>query len=390
MSQQRFGVLTHRRPVGTPARGQSATSWRRCEIATFLVALLFALLIQGMSAQSLGGWSGLLAVGEDDPSRSFIAEELGEPPVWRGGGHDGKHAYMIARDPFARSRVLPELMDDPAYRYRRYLYPLLAGGFGTAPPAVALAGLTLLNAIGVALAAWAALRLTRSFNGRRYAGVAAIANPGLVLGLTISTPDALAAGLALAATAVAVRRPSWPGAVLFAAAAATKETYLLAAIGMGVYLLAARDVRGSIRVVAPATGTVLALFAAARIRFGTGEVDGIALDWPFAGLVRAAVDSWFTGDLLLGLVGGVFILATPVVLWVVRDRLLLCLAAPWMLLAVVSSHVVWQGDASRAFAPLWILAAVGVCARRSGSLGRAGVTDLPAAGGAREPAGQFV
>src|SRR5690242_11704708 len=99
----------------------------------FLAGCGLVLALQTFFVRQHGGdWAVLLHVGADKPHRAFIEEELGPIVCPDALGHDGQVNYLIARNPFYRhdSRAIVNEYDAPPYRYRRILYPLLAGGFG--------------------------------------------------------------------------------------------------------------------------------------------------------------------------------------------------------------------------------------------------------------------
>jgi hypothetical protein len=144
--------------------------------------------------------------------------------------YDGQFNYHIARDP---STAAP-LIDVPAYRFQRILLPALALPFPDEAIPFAMLAVNL-----VALAAGTALLeslLVGSGVSRWYA---------LAYGLTLGTfgaarlslSEPLAYGLALGGMWAALRgRVVW-SAVLFALAALAKETTLIMAAGVGLWLL---------------------------------------------------------------------------------------------------------------------------------------------------------
>jgi hypothetical protein len=116
-----------------------------------------------------------------------------------------------------------------AYRYRRILFPLLAGLVAPDGGRPVIYAFLALSLIGVALGA-AALKLMPG--GPRWLPVAAALSPAVITSLTLSLSDALGSGLALVAIAAASRR-RWAVAVLAATAAAlTRETFLIVAVGL--------------------------------------------------------------------------------------------------------------------------------------------------------------
>jgi hypothetical protein len=193
-----------------------------------VAAVLVALLWPAMWAGGQGNVDALLGAGNDGPARAFVERDIPDLAPLAGVGHDGQQFYAIARHPFDPAAA-GAAVDPAAYRYRRILFPLLAGLVapdGGRPVIAAFFGLSL---IGVALGA-AALKLLPG--GPRWLPVAAALSPAVITSLTLSLSDALGAGLGLAAVAAAGRR-RWALAVLAATLAAlTRETFLIVALGL--------------------------------------------------------------------------------------------------------------------------------------------------------------
>ena len=83
--------------------------------------------------------------------------------------------------------------------------------------------------------------------------------------------------------------------------------------------------------------------------------------WPLVGLVESFSEWESTGDLVQAIVALVALVGAVTVVVVTRHRLIGWLTVPWILVALVSSVVVWGdgNNAVRAFAPLWLLAWLG-------------------------------
>src|SRR5262245_28509127 len=105
----------------------------------------------------------LLQVGAPSPARRILERELGPVAVSPGQGHDGKYFYLVARHPWFWTADAEQLdgVQDPAYRYGRPLYPLLAGLGGTLPPRATLAGLIAVQVLAGGLFAVALVLLAR-------------------------------------------------------------------------------------------------------------------------------------------------------------------------------------------------------------------------------------
>ena len=175
-----------------------------------------------------GGMTALIGAGVDGPSRPLVQREVPGAVAFAGLGHDGQQFYAIARHPLNPAAGRP-FLDAPAYRYRRILFPALAGALaphGGRRLVFAFLGVSLL---GVALGAWALQRLP---GGPWWLPLTLVANPGVGVAVCLSLADALGTGLVLAAFAASVRR-RW-GFMLLAlvAASLTRETLVIAALAL--------------------------------------------------------------------------------------------------------------------------------------------------------------
>ena len=327
-------------------------------IAVFVVVTALGIFLQSYTAQAQGGWHTLVNVGQSSPARTFIEQELGPLPDWTGVGHDGRFSYVIARDPF-NNDGRSALLDDPAYRYRRYLYSLLAGGFGHLSPHGTVAGLVILAAAGMGLAAAATWALARNMAARQWAVLGACMNLGLWISVVMLTADALALGLAFTAVALWVHQRQRLACATLIAAVLTKEVYLLVALGLaGLAWQAGRRFQ-AVALASVPTGVVVLWNVLVSARVGDAFSDHQALGLPIAGLV-AAVAGWRGDGLVaLGFLALVGVVAVPTLAWLTRSRLLAWLGLPWVALALCSSSAVWERDASRTFAPLWLMTILG-------------------------------
>jgi hypothetical protein len=274
--------------------------------------------------------------------------------VTEGEGHDGQSTYAVALDPFLLSQ--PPVVPEASYRYRRIVLPLVGSGFGTLKGYLLLAALTSVNLIGFAIACWGAAVVAQARQLPKWLGLAALLNIGFWLSLQTTTPDALAFGLGIVGVAMATRGRH-PSAAGFAAAAAlSKETYVL--VGLGLVMWAWR--RLGDRQVAIRYGLALvpaALWSAfLAITLGEGFATGGNLSAPLVGiltsapvwLVAHARDQLFTVVTLMALTVAVAALVLG------RTSIWKFLIAPWIALALVSSHWIWDlgNNSLRALAPL--------------------------------------
>ncbi|MCU1451913.1 MAG: rane protein of unknown function [Acidimicrobiales bacterium] len=213
--------------VGT--RWSVASSARRAQRVR-VVALTVGLALLWPLLWSFAGGSSdsLLGAGVSGPSRAAVDQEIPDLHHVAGIGHDGQQFYVIARHPFDPPAAARSL-DEPTYRYRRILFPLLAGAMAPHGGRGLIAAFAALSLFGVALGAWA---LSGLDGAPRWLPLSLAVMPVVITSLTLSLSDALATGLALAGV-LAVQRRRW--AVALAAltlAVLTRETFVLVALGL--------------------------------------------------------------------------------------------------------------------------------------------------------------
>lgn len=338
----------------TGSRSTRAVAW-------FVIGVAVATFAQWNQLRSVGGdLAFTLRVGTESQARPLIEEELGQIPLTEGLGHDGQYAYLIARDPLGLGGN-PHLADDGPYRYRRAMYGWLAGGFGLLPPRAVVFGLSLWAIIGFGAATAVLADIGSLLGARWWAVVGVLGNLGLWLSVQLATADTLAMALVLLAVDLALRRRNGWAIVALAAAALTKDAYLLFAVGLaGWTFLGGRRGMAAAFLLAPAAP--LALWAGwLTWQFGGGLSTKENLAAPLAGLIDS-VSQWDPGaDLVQAVVAVAALVAATSVAVLVRNRLLTWLAMPWVAVALISSEVVWAdgNNAVRVFAPLWLVAWLG-------------------------------
>lgn len=207
----------------------SRPAWTRVVTAgAVLAAVALAALWPLAWARSNGGVDALLGAGADGPARPLLDHEVPGAVRFAGLGHDGQQYYVIARHPISPA-ASADLLDSPAYRYRRILFPALAGALAPDGGRALVWSLLAVSLAGVALGASATTRLP---GAPRWLPLAVGLSPGVGVACALSLADALATGLALAAVAAAVRRRWAWMLVALVAAALTRETLLLVALGL--------------------------------------------------------------------------------------------------------------------------------------------------------------
>lgn len=353
----------------------SEASWRTL-VVVFVLGTSVGLAIQASYVARSGDVSSLMHLGAESGSRPWIEADLGSVSTVPGEGHDGQFSYVQARAPFDRAH-LRELTDSPAYRHRRLLYPLLAGGFGTLSPWGTFVGLVLVAAAGFGLLAAATFVVASRYGTGPWGVVAVIANLGILESLQLLTSDALAFGLAMSGVALWLDgKPRWATLSLMFSVL-TKETYLLVALALaGISFVRGRPREGSLLFGAPTL--VLALWTVVLAAWFPGSsLSKDAIGPPLLGLARS-VRFWSSDGLqFLPLFGLVIVVLAPLAVRAARSSLLTWLTLPWVTIAVVSSTVVWIYDGSRAFAPLATFAVLALGMSLRGARSWRHVTDHP-------------
>lgn len=341
----------------------------------FAIGITIPLLVQFLMVCKPGhDWTTLLRVGSESNIRPRIESELGPVSTIDPIGHDGQIFYLIARDP-AGIRGVPEhlpLFCQPQYRYRRILYPLLAGGGGSFSGPMTLLGMIAWTAIGSGLATVATADICHSLQLRRWTVILAACNPGVLFSSLLLTSDVLALGLALSGVALMLRGKERMAVAAFALAVLSKETFLIFPIAFSMLALKDRRfVRSGMTLFGSALPFLLwSVWLALRMMPGNQSLHHIT--FPGYGILESG-SFWFTDsglpDGLTGVFGvGMLLLSLGLVALdrrssqVIRWNLLL-----WSLLGSVLSLAVWGVplNAVRVLSPLWFWLSLAVSSAMS-------------------------
>lgn len=237
----------------------------------------------------------LLQPGLEGPAAAAIAADFPQAPIPGGTGHDGQLFYAIARDPLPISASVDHL-DRPRYRLQRPLLSWIAavvhpsgGGTGL------ILALLLVSTAGAVVGGIGFGDLVVRAGGGAWTSALYPLLPGVFAALRISTADALAVGLALAALAAASRRRTGLASLLAVGAVLAKEPMILLLASVA---LARRD-RSSLLSTASAAAAAgaWALYLRATIPVGSEQV--IEFTAPMAGWADA-ISHWSDGQNLFG------------------------------------------------------------------------------------------
>jgi hypothetical protein len=151
-------------------------------------------------------------------------------------GYDGQFAYQIALHPAGAA----SLLDAPAYRYQRILYPLLARVLAFGRPALIPWMLILINVVSLAMGTYATEQL---MVGRRYSRWYSLAYAffvGLWISLRLDLTEPLAFALVQWGVVHFDHKKIWISMIFFALAALAREVTLIFAAACAISLFVGR------------------------------------------------------------------------------------------------------------------------------------------------------
>lgn len=344
-----------------------------------LLALAIAILLAGRLLASSGGDPTIFtAFGEEATRTTEYAEaKLGREVLTRPEqGHDGKFFFVQANDPLVLDPDRnAEIIDRPAYRSQRMLYPLIAGGIGLFPPGVIVWALPVVNVLALALGSWAVASIAHRHGLPAWLGLAFALNIGLLSELVIDGAGILAFALAcLGALALEDDRPIGAAAA-FTGAVLAREVMAIFVGFVALFWLIRRK-RVPWLVAIPPAVAMLGWAAYIRLRIDVGPTPGAWRElemMPFAGVVESLTSG--RGRYIDYLVMTVFlalVVLVPYRAWK-SDVYLTWGAVGFAAISPFLSGFVWQKyfDISRALAPLaTVFLFEFLLARRRGRLGQ--------------------
>lgn len=210
-------------------------------------------------------------------------------------GYDGQFFLALAFDPSLR-RGTAECLDEPRYRARRILWPLLAYATVLGWPPAIVPSLLLWNAVLTGMGTGAAARWLTLDGHSPFWSLSYPLSLGVVTSLWRGLGDVTLCSLLLLAF-LALRRDRPAGAALcLAGALLSKETALLAVLGIaaaGTFHRKWTWVSASILALAPAVAWWL--YVDSLVSRPVADFAAINLEWPFVGALAAATEWWTSG-----------------------------------------------------------------------------------------------
>ena len=326
----------------------------------FAIGAAVATILLIGQVHEVGGIAGLLQVAEGGHLQPAITDLLGEIPLAAEGGHDTSLFYGIGLDP--TGEWVPELIDHAAYRYRRILHPATASLFGFLDGYPLIWGMMVVVTVSTALAAGLVAACSVRMRGSDWIALVVILNPGVWLGVRLLTAEPLALALMTSGLFFALGERRRASLVAFVASALAKEVFALTPMGLGL----SKDRRRWAYAILP-VAFLLGWVAFLQLRIGDALNGGGNLGLPFVGIMESTSvwggldgnDIFYLVFALLSVLVGL-LYSTLTRSWLQWSILL------WSVLAVTSSHFVWDlgNNAARAFSPLAVLIALAEVGRR--------------------------
>ena len=299
----------------------------------------------------------LLALGEESSLQtSYASDLLGEVAVRPSLGHDGKFFFAQANDPwFLDPENHAAVLDRPAYRGQRMLYPMVAGGFGLFSPTVTVWAMVAWNVAAMGAGAALLAALVRGWGATPWLGLAFPVNLGLLSELSIGGAGIIALALGVAAVLAFERDRLLAAATCLALAALSREVMLAFAAGLAISAwIATRRVRWQLMLAPVLAVVVWGLYLRSRVGSLASDPQVRELTLPFVGLGEAAGYWLHDGtDLAIGI-----IFVVTLILFAIRavrgTNPLAWGALPFVALASMLSVFVWREhfDIARAIAPV--------------------------------------
>jgi len=258
-----------------------------------LLAGLVALLIWGLLVLGKfdGNPSGLVRVGDQLPLSNRVANQ--PLRVLHGKrGNDGQQFLTLALDPFQVDPSTSAALDNPIYRGKRLLYPLVAwvAGLGQASLILWVLGLINVATLGWAagwMACWAQLQQRSP-----WWGLAVLSLPGAWITLTLSTADLLSTSLLIGAAVSVQQRRLSRLVFCLAAAALCRETSLLAWAATVLFALLERRWRWLLPLaIVPVPFLVwMGLLQHRFAHVPDAALAGLHFSWPLVGVISKATE----------------------------------------------------------------------------------------------------
>ncbi|MFV2044506.1 MAG: hypothetical protein ACC700_14890 [Anaerolineales bacterium] len=250
----------------------------------------------------------VLATHDWDP-KAFILErpeDIPDTQTW-GVGYDGRFAYALALDPVNAGEG--EVLDKPAYRYMRIVYPMAARILAIGIPELIPWSLLALNILVTGATAWLLADLVGARAGATWAVLALLLSLNYLIGIRLDLNEPLALVLAIAGLWLHKRQRIGLAAAAFALAGLTKEIFLTFPLAVVLYETTQRNYKAAAIIFLGSFLPYLAWSAAVTQWQGTSPFSyslskpslipfaGLRYLWPFESQIMVTI--WAIGPAIL-------------------------------------------------------------------------------------------
>ena len=202
----------------------TAITPRGVSIVSLVLATTVSLLI--LFAKYDGNPTGFARVGDQIPVSTFYSQQ--KIVILKGKrGNDGQQYLSIAADPLQLNHQTKESLDNPIYRGKRILYPLIAHIIGFASPVLIPWSLVAVNILALSLSCWLVSSWASHYQYSPIWGFAPLALPAYWITLTLDTADLVATTLLLSTAYAWLLKKRYFGSASISLSLLTRETSLL-------------------------------------------------------------------------------------------------------------------------------------------------------------------
>ncbi|MCH8340257.1 MAG: hypothetical protein IIA51_01690 [Chloroflexi bacterium] len=210
----------------------------------------------------------VLSTHDWDP-KAFILErpqDIPDTQTW-GVGYDGRFAYALALEPVGADEG--EVLDKPAYRYMRIVYPIAARILGLGIPELIPWSLLALNILVAGATAWLLADLAGVRAGAVWVVLILLLSLNYLIGIRLDLNEPLATLLSISGLWFHKRRRPALAAAAFALAGLTKEVFLTFPMAVAIYEITRRNFKVAAILLVGSTLPYLAWSAAITQWIGT-------------------------------------------------------------------------------------------------------------------------
>ena len=187
----------------------------------------------------------VLATHDRNPNAFILErpEDIPDTQTW-GVGYDGRFAYALALDPLGAGEG--EILDKPAYRYMRIVYPIAARIAALGIPDLIPWSLLAVNILVAGATAWLFADLIGEKAGAVWGVLALLLSLNYLIGIRFDLNEPLALFAAITGLWFHKHKRYGLTVVAFALAGLTKEIFLVFPLAVAVYETTQRNIKTAV------------------------------------------------------------------------------------------------------------------------------------------------